>query len=106
GSHEDLEAATVEDVKGFFDQWYVPANTSLVVAGDFDPKKVRELVSRYFGSLPKAPAPAVTKPTVKAKLEGVVRETLEDNVSLPKVVMAWLSPAAYQGGDAELDILS
>ncbi|MBK7670622.1 MAG: insulinase family protein [bacterium] len=37
GSHEDLEAATVEDVKGFFDTYYVPGNASLVVAGDFDP---------------------------------------------------------------------
>src|SRR5262249_7842059 len=52
GSHEDLQAATVDDVKAFFAKWYVPNNASLVIAGDFDPVKARELVERGFGWLP------------------------------------------------------
>jgi zinc protease len=107
GSHEDLEAASVGDVQGFFDEHYVPENISLVVAGDFDPAKVKPLISQYFGGIPKAKTPpkrgAVSKPAALAK---VVRTTLEDNVSLSKVVMAWHSPAVYQPGDAELDVLS
>ncbi len=107
GSHADLEAATVADVRAFFAQWYVPQNMSLVVAGDFNPQKIRPLVERYFGSLKKGPPlPSRRSPEQPAKLERVVRETLKDNVTLSKVVMAWLSPAAYAPGDAELDVLS
>ncbi|MCM2333833.1 MAG: insulinase family protein, partial [Anaeromyxobacteraceae bacterium] len=60
GSHEDLEAARLEDVVGFFDAHYVPANASLVVAGDFDPAAVRPLVSRLFGAIPTRPHRAAT----------------------------------------------
>src|SRR5262245_22482335 len=66
GSHADLEAATVEDVRQFFARFYLPSNASLVVAGDFDPAQARRLVERYFGwqphreaPRPPAPAPAV-----------------------------------------------
>src|SRR5580698_8921289 len=52
GSHEDLEAATVDDVKAFFQKWYDPANASLVVAGDFDPKAILPVLERYFGTIP------------------------------------------------------
>lgn len=52
GSHEDLEAATLDDVRGFFSRWYSPSNASLVVAGDFDPEFVRGRIERLFGGLP------------------------------------------------------
>ncbi len=107
GSHADIEAAAVADVRAFFARWYVPQNLSLVVAGDFDPQKVRPLIERTFGSIQKGPPlPSRRAPEKPAKLERVVRETLEDNVTLSKVVMAWLSPAAYAPGDAELDVLA
>jgi zinc protease len=110
GSHADLEAATVSDVKEFFAKHYDPANASIVVAGDFDPKHATELVSRWFGSIPSrgpsadpgAPGFADTKTT----LTSVVRETIEDDVELPKVVMAWQSPKHFGPGDAELDLLA
>ena len=57
GSHEDLQAATVDDVKGFFARWYVPANASLVIAGDFDPARRKALVEKYFGPIPRSPKP-------------------------------------------------
>ncbi|MGK4006347.1 pitrilysin family protein [Sorangium sp. So ce1036] len=105
GSHEDLKAATVDDVTAFFRRWYVPNNVSLVVAGDFDPQKTRELIDRYFGGIPARP---VTEPAAPppVKLKGVTRETIEDNVNLPKVVMAWHSPARFAPGDADLDLLA
>ncbi|WP_437959301.1 pitrilysin family protein [Sorangium sp. So ce119] len=105
GSHEDLQAATVDDVKAFFRRWYVPNNVSLVVAGDFDPQEARDVIERYFGGIPGQPVPAPTAPA-PVKLNGVVRETIEDNVNLPKVVMAWHSPARFAPGDAELDLLA
>ncbi|WP_437870564.1 M16 family metallopeptidase [Sorangium sp. So ce363] len=105
GSHEDLQAATVDDVTTFFRRWYVPNNVSLVVAGDFDPQKTRDLIERLFGGIPERPVPAATTPS-PVKLSGVVRKTIEDNVNLPKVIMAWHSPAHFAPGDAELDLLA
>ncbi|MBK9264291.1 MAG: insulinase family protein [Polyangiaceae bacterium] len=105
GSHEDLQAATVDDVKAFFRRWYVPNNASLVVAGDFDPAVVKPLIEKRFGPLRNTPVPAAPA-APKVKLDKVVRETLKDNVELGKVMMAWHSPARYAPGDAELDLLS
>lgn len=105
GSHEDLQAATVDDVKSFFARWYVPNNASLVVAGDFEPGKTKEAIERMFGWIPRgevAKQPEVPAP----RLDKVVRETLPDNVKLPKVVIAWHSPAHFAEGDAELDLLA
>ncbi|MEZ4442098.1 MAG: pitrilysin family protein [Polyangiaceae bacterium] len=106
GSHEDLEAASVEDVRSFFADYYVAPNLSLVVAGDFDPEATRAQVEQYFGSLPKVEAKPRPTPASPAKLSEVVRHELTDNVTLPKLTMAWLSPALYAPGDAELDLLS
>jgi predicted Zn-dependent peptidase len=105
GSHEDLEAAQVGDVVAFFKRWYVPNNCSLVVAGDFNPDEVKGWIETYFGGIPSGevkPAPEAKD----VKLTKVVRETIEDNVKLPKVVMAWPSAARFAPGDAELDLLS
>ncbi len=105
GSHEDLEAAQVTDVVGFFKSFYVPNNCSLVVAGDFNSDEVKGWVQTYFGGIPKADVKAApAAPAVK--LTKVVRETIEDNVQLPKVVMAWPSPMHFADGDAELDLLA
>ncbi len=110
GSHADLEAATVDDVKEFFAKHYDPANASLVIAGDFDPKHATDVVARWFGTIPshgpgKDPgAPGFTD--TKTTLTSVVRETIEDDVELPKIVMAWQSPRHFGPGDAELDLLA
>jgi zinc protease len=115
GSHEDLEAANVDDVKGFFAEWYDPANASLVVAGDFDPKAAGERIAAWFGSLtsrgaprdPGAPGFAIASLDGPATtLTKVTRETLEDRVELAKVMMAWQSPKHFGPGDAELDLVA
>jgi predicted Zn-dependent peptidase len=110
GSHEDLEAATVPDVKDFFATFYDPANASLVVAGDFSPAAVMDTIQKSFGTIashgkPKDPGAPGFDSNVST-LTNVVRETLSDNVELPKVVMAWQSPKHFAPGDAELDLLS
>lgn len=105
GSHEDLEAATFEDVKKFFDAFYVTTNATLVVAGDFDPKAVKELIGSTFGLVPlrPAPAPAVAQPVT---LEQEVRRVILDNVELPKLYLVWPAPPAYKPGTAELNLLA
>jgi zinc protease len=103
GSHQDLQAATVDDVKLFFRHFYVPNNASLVIAGDFDADQVKAKVKDLFGGLATAIVPAAP-PATEIKLGKVVRETMVDNVKLPKTIMAWHSPARFAPGDAELDL--
>jgi predicted Zn-dependent peptidase len=106
GSMADLQAAGVADVENFFRRWYAPSNATLAIVGDFDPKTVKGLVEKYFGSLPSGPKP--TPPEV-AKV-GVERETVlrheEMVASLPKLFVMWLSPSIFQDGDATADVLA
>ena len=103
GSMADLSAASLEDVKEFFRQYYAPNNASIVVAGDVDPAEVRALVERYFGSIPRGPA--IDRPTPPEA--GLSRDTLlvlEDRVQLPRVYYAWHTVRAYADDDAALDV--
>jgi len=103
GSHADIQGAKLSDVREFFTNYYGPNNASLVIAGDIDKPKVRELVMRYFGGLRRGPdvvRPKVVTPPITAERRVVVR----DRVELPRVFMGWLTPAAYQPGDAELAV--
>jgi predicted Zn-dependent peptidase len=108
GTHEDLEAASVTNVKDFFANFYVPSNASLVVAGDFDPRTIRPLVDKLFGSL--APGQAITRkyarPTdpIPGRLDRVKRFTAIDKVELPKVEFSYHSPVAFGEGDAEMQL--
>ncbi|WP_409267853.1 M16 family metallopeptidase [Massilia sp. BHUDP2] len=100
GSLEDLQNATLDDVKEFFRLWYVPNNVTLVIAGDFDPAQARKWVEKYFSEIKRgAPIEAM------AKRPGVVKQTVklahEDNFAkLPELTMAWptvedLHPDSY-----------
>jgi predicted Zn-dependent peptidase len=110
GSHEDLEAAGVGDVRQFFATWYDPSNASLVIVGDFDPEKIRPTLDTWFGSMPSHGKPADPGAPgfsdEKTTLRGVVRATISDNVELTKVTLAWQSPKHFAPGDAELDLVA
>jgi len=98
GSHEDLQAASLEDVKAFFRTYYAPNNAVLTIVGDFKPADVKALVEKYFGSIP-AVAP-VAVPKVKAEpITSQKRETMTDNVQLSKVMVGVLVPPAYSNDD-------
>jgi zinc protease len=105
GSHEDLSAATLEDVREFFKRWYGPNNASLAIAGDFDPVQARRLVEKWFGAIPASPPPDHRAPAPKP-IAGEKRVTLSDEVELPRVYMAWQSPRAFAADDAALDLLA
>lgn len=105
GSMEDLSAASYEDVVEFFSTYYVPSNASLSIAGDIDMAETRALVEKWFSDVPAGPpVPPVDAPV--AYLTEEKRIVLEDRVQLPRLYMAWLSPAIYAPGDAELDVLT
>jgi zinc protease len=107
GRHEEIEAATLDDVKAFFAKWYVPNNASLVVAGDFEPKAAKRLVARYFGDLPSGAEPERAAPPAPVTFDAervIVKE--DANAPFERVYVVWPSPAAYSPGDAELDLAS
>ena len=102
GSHADIEAARLNDVRDFFEHYYTPNNASVAIAGDFDRAKVKALVEKYFGPIPRGPEPE--KPTVVTPpIETERRATVTDTVQLPRVSIAWLTPEAFKPGDAEAD---
>jgi zinc protease len=103
GSHEDLEAATLADVKDFFATYYVPGNATLVVSGDFDPAQARKLIADTFGAVPGRPIPTRALAT-PVGLEQEVRRIIADKVEYPRIYLVWHSPAAYRAGDAEMTI--
>jgi zinc protease len=103
GSHADIQNAKLADVRDFFTRYYGPNNASIVIAGDIDQARARALVRKYFGSFKRsAPVarPAVATPPITAER----RVTVHDRIELPRVYMAWLTPPAYQPGDAELAV--
>ena len=105
GSHADIEAARLGDVRDFFREFYTPNNASLAIVGDFDKKSVKALVAKYFAGLPSGPAVEPVKvftPPITAERRVVVT----DKVELPRVYMAWFTPAIYQPGDADADLLA
>ena len=106
GSHEDLEAASVEDVKDFFATHYIPCNAVLVIAGDFDPVKVRTLVAQLFGTLPAGRKHAAPPTATTPLLDRIVRRTVEDKVPAVRVTLCFHSPAQFAPGDADLDLLA
>jgi zinc protease len=105
GSMEDLSAASYQDVVDFFRKYYGPANASLCVAGDIDPAKVRTLVEKWFSDIPTT-IPVPPQETPVAFLTREKRFLLEDKVTLPRLYIAWHSPAIFLPGDAELDMVA
>ncbi len=104
GSADDIRAMRLEDVQAFFRTYYHPANASLTLAGDIETGRAFDLAERYFGELPPGPRPAPVGGT--ADLAREVRLVLEDRVEMPRLYMAWLSPAMFGEGDAEMDLLA
>ncbi|RYG48577.1 insulinase family protein [bacterium] len=103
GSMEDLSAAEVSDVRNFFSTYYIPNNASLVVAGDFDPAKIKPMVASLFGTMPRrSDPPRLSVPPLD--MNEIRRATFVDRVEQPKLLMAWHAPAAYGPGSAEMSL--
>jgi zinc protease len=104
GSMTDLTAASEADVKSFFNTWYGPNNTVLVIAGDFNPVEAKGWVQKYFGPIPKGPA--ITRPVVAAAhLDQSKRFVYEDAVSLPELFINWPGVGVTSADRAALSIM-
>jgi len=105
GSHRDIEAARLDDVREFFRQYYTPNNASLTITGDIDPAQAKAWVEKYFGSIPSGPpVPKIT--AVPPQITSEKRSKITDQVELPRVYMGWIMPSIFQPGDAESDLLA
>ena len=88
GSMADLEAARIEDVRDFFETYYVPENAVLVIAGDFDATETMAMVEKYFGRVPKAKKPVPRDIPAEPPQTTERRLTVYEDVPLPAVVVA------------------
>ena len=102
GEIADLNAVQLDEVQAFFRRYYHPANASLALAGDIDAEDVLALVRTYFEDL--EPGEPVDTVRADAALSSDVRIYFEDRVELPRLYLAWLTPAMFAQGDADLDL--
>jgi len=106
GNMADLTAASYEDVVEFFRTYYQPGNASLVVAGDIDPAKARASIERWFSDVKPGAKPVGPIDYPHPNLAEVKKKTIQDRVQLPRLYLTWPTPAHFEPGDAELDVLS
>ncbi len=92
GSMAHLDAATEDDYKGFYKEFYVPNNAVLSIAGNLEYDETVKLVEQYFGTIPKGKEPY--RPSiVEPALGGEIRDTIYDNIQLPAVIQTYRIPA-------------
>jgi zinc protease len=102
GSMEDLNAASLDDVKEWFRQYYGPSNATLCIAGDITADEAKAKVEKYFGDIPAGP-PVAHQEAWVAKMTGTHRERVEDRVPQPRIYKVWNTP---QNGAADSSLLT
>ena len=106
GSLEDLEAATLEDVKTFYRRWYVPNNVTLTLTGDFDVTQAKALIEKYFGEIPRGPEVEKREPRA-GKLSDNLSLHHEDNfATVPRLTMVWPTVDQFHPDSYALELLS
>jgi zinc protease len=104
GGADDIRAMQLEEVQDFFRTYYHPSNASLSLAGDIDTGTALALAEQYFGEIPSGTRP--DRVAADASLAREIRLVLEDRVEMPRIYMAWHSPAMFADGDAQMDLLA
>lgn len=102
GSMEDLNAASLDDVKEWFKTYYGPSNAVIVLAGDIDPQTALEKVKKYFGDIPPGPPIAKYESWVP-KMTGTHRQIMQDRVPQARIFKVWNVP---QWGTKEATLLN
>ncbi|MGJ8681366.1 M16 family metallopeptidase [Paraglaciecola sp.] len=106
GSLEDLQNATLQDVRDFYQKWYGVNNATLVLAGDFDNEQTKAWVEKYFGELQAQPEVAALAPQ-PAKLEKSISLYHEDNFAqLPELTLTFPAIEKYQADAYALELLA
>jgi len=99
GWMQDIQAITPEDLRRWYQQWYAPNNATLVVVGDVDPAKVRDLAEKHFGPLP--PSDLVPpRPTVEPPQLGERRIVVKTPAELPYIALGYKAPTLKTAAQA------
>jgi zinc protease len=106
GAAEDIRGARLDDVRTFFQTYYRPRNASLALAGDVDTDEALAMATDYFGGLAAGDAPPPLEIAPPPALGIDQRLLLEDRVELPRLYLAWHSPALFAEDDADLDLVA
>ncbi|CUS89448.1 M16 family metallopeptidase [Candidatus Kryptobacter tengchongensis] len=107
GYQEHLDKASMDDVKEFYETFYVPNNAVLVIAGDIDIERTKKLVEKYFADIPKGPDNIPHPSPEDEPLENEIREVVEDiNAPLPAVFMSYRIPEEGNPDSYALALLS
>ena len=104
GSPEDLDNASLEDVKSFFQTFYTPNNASLSIVGDFDVDEALEQVERYFGDIPSGQEVDRTG-RMDTTLTGAVDMETHDRVQLPRLYLVWPTVPGFTADQPALDLI-
>lgn len=105
GNIPHLNAATVEELREFFEKFYVPNNATLVVVGNVSHDEVMHKVRRYFGAIPRRPDPPRVTVT-EAPVTSPRRVEIADRAPSPRVVIVWHTPSARDPDSLALELLS
>ncbi|HTY05470.1 MAG TPA: pitrilysin family protein [Gemmatimonadales bacterium] len=106
GVIEDLDSAKLADVQAFHATYYAPNNTTLVVAGDFQPAELKRLVTAYFSDIPSQPAPPSVTCDYTLSPGLAVRTVVDSHATLPAVIRVYRIPPAADGDTPALDLLN
>jgi len=105
GSLEDLDSSTLDDVKEFYSKWYVPNNVTLTLSGDFKKSEAKNLITKYFGEIPKG-EDISTYEAEPVSLKADKSFYHEDNfATLPQLSITWPTVKQYHPDSYALDIL-
>ena len=92
GDLSDLDAATIEDARGFFKTYYAPNNASLAITGDFEPAQALAWVKKYFGPIPAQPQPPKADISEPRQTEEKRASKTDDKATRPALALAWHAP--------------
>ena len=106
GMPADLHAVKLDDVREFFAAYYHPGNASLAIAGDIETDEALALAARHFAEIPSGPPPPRVAVPADPPVSSPRSLYLEDRVELSRIYLTWRTPAMFEAGDAELDLLA
>ena len=105
GSQEDLDAASLDDVRDFFRKFYSPSNASLAISGDFNRVDAEDMIRLYFNDI--KPGPEIEHMTrMDSSLSGETRLAITDRIQLPRLSLVWPSVPIFDNSEPPLDILA
>ena len=106
GEMADLDASTLQEFKDYFKTWYGPDNAALVVAGDIDSEKTKELIKQYFGEIPSRPAPKRNFPEEAPITETIEAKFYDPNIQIPAIITAYRTPGFAHRDSYVLNMVS